>query len=334
MDIKQKRISNFKDIYVMVKEFFCYRQKAVTPLSKSALADIFISLLPCAIFGCLLFGFRAVLVLALSVVLSVGADCLCDVIFKKGFKINYSAALSGLLMGLVLSSVLNIWLVVAVVLLATLLRKTVFKDKSLMFTTPSLLARGLLAILFIGQFGTYVIPFLNTEIYLPVETFYHSISFVGSAKMYFFGLHGGNIGETSVLLILVGGIYLMLRRIINPIIPVSFIITTAVLSLALGQNLAVSLLGSGLFFASVFMTLGYNFMAAARYKKLLYGIVCGALTVLLRFVFKTEAVLLAVVIADFVFYCITRHNIKKMINFVKKPNFKKLLHEISKAFSV
>ena len=179
-----------------------------------------------------------------------------------------------------------------------------------------------------------MLPFLNTRHYLPIETFYKSISFAGSAKMYFFGLHCGNIGETSVLLILVGGIYLCLRHIINPIIPVSFIITTAVISFAFGQNLSVSLLGSGLFFAAFFMTMGYNFMSVSRYKKILYGIVCGALTVLLRFIFKTEAVLLAVLIADFVFYCITRRNIKMFIKFVKKPDFKRVFKKMGKAFSV
>lgn len=334
MYINNKKISGFKDFYILIKEFFTYREKGGNALSKSAEADILISLLPYAVFGCLLFGVRAVLVLALSVVLSVGLDCLCDLILKKGFKINLTAVISGLLVGMILSSKLNIWLVVAVNVSATLLRKTVFKDKALKLTTPALFSRGLLFVLFLGQFSVYAAPFLNTKIHLPVESFYYPVSFVGSAKMYFFGLHSGNIGETSVLLILVGGIYLMLRRIIKPIIPVSFIVTTAVISLVLGQSISISILGSGLFFAAFFMTLGYNFTSAARYKNILYGITCGGLTVFLRFVFKTEAVLLAVVIADFAFYCVTRRNIKKFIRFVKKPDFKKLLRKITKAFSV
>lgn len=334
MDIKQKMISQLKGTYLTLKAFFGHRSKEVISLRKSVLADIFISVLPCAIFGCLLFGLRALLILAISVVLSVGLDCLCDVIFKKGFKINYSAAVSGLITGLILSSVLNIWLVLAVNMLAIILRKTVFKDKSLCITTPALFARGLLAVLFAAQFGGYALPFLNTAASLPVDSLYSAATFTFSAKTAFFGLHSGNIGETSELLILVGGIYLMLRRVVSPIIPISFIATTAVLSFAFGQNLAVSLLGGGLFFAAFFMTLGYNFTASARYKKILYGIFGGALTVLLRFCFKTEAVLLAVVISDFLFYCITRRNIKRFIKFLKNPNFKRLFKKIGKAFSV
>lgn len=331
MYINNKKISGVKDIFTVFKDFFTYRKKEEKELGKSIEADIFISLLPCAVFGCLLFGISAVLVLALSVILSVGLDCLCNLILKKGFKISLTAVISGLLLGLTLSSKLDIWFVVAVSVFSTLLRKTVFKDKALKVTTPSLFARGLLFALFLSDFSVYAQPFLNTKASLPLESLYTSSE---SAKLYFFGLHSGNIGETSVLLILVGGIYLMLRRIISPAIPVSFVAATAVISLVLGQSLTVSLLGGGLFFACVFMTLGYNLTSAARYKKILYGIACGGLTVFLRFVFKTEATLLAVLIADFVFYCFTLSNIKKFIRFVKKPDFKKLLRKITKAFSV
>ena len=339
MDIKNKILAVLKPLSLRVLDFFKKKETATrTELTKMDEADIIIALLPLAIFGCLLFGLRAVLVVSVCIAVCLGADFLWDIIFKKERKgINFSAIITGLLLGLTLNSVLNVALCVLLSVVTIALMKTIFKDKPQFVAFPILVTRILLAVVFFGAFSHYVLPFVHTPVqWLPFDNLYipSFSSYYYPAKYLFFGLHSGNIGETSVLLITVSGIYLMLRKLINPIIPLSFIATSFLLSLIFGEGLAVSLMGGGLFFAAMFMTLDYSFKTSPRYKKLLYGVACGLLTFVLRKLFKTESVLLAVLITDFVFFYVTQRNIKRTINFIKKPDFKKLLNKVKRVFSV
>ncbi len=333
MDIKEKCMALLSPLI----GFFTKEEKATRgELSKLDIAEIFMALLPSAVFGCLIFGLRALLVLVLSVALSFGLDFLWDIIYKKEQKgINYITVIYGLITGLILSSSLNILLVIAVNIIAFALRKTVFKNKKMGITPPIIAARVVLALVFFKAFSVYAIPFLgSTNGLLPLKGMFMDAAYSYSAKYLFFGIHSGNIGETSVLLLGIGGIYLILRKIINPIIPISLIVTSTALSIIFGENITLSLLGSGIFFAAFFMTIHYSFTSSARYKKILYGAFCGVLTFLIRLILKSEGVYLAVLIADFVFLYLTKRNINRFIRFIKKPDFNKLLNSFKRLFSV
>ena len=335
MKIKENAFKTLKTYIFRIINYFTSKQlPAKTKLSKLDLAEIFISLLPVSIFGSLVFGLKAVFILLLSVILSVGLDFLWNFIIMKEKCIDYSTAIIGLLVGLTLSSRLNILLVVAFNVLLFLLRKTAFKNSGIKFTTNLLLSRFILAVIFYKAFSVYAVPFINSTGILPIDTLYITYSYVEPAKYMFFGIQSGNIGDISVFLALLGGIYLMLRRIINPIIPISFLLSATVLSLIFGQSLAISLLGGGIFFAALFLTMDYSFSESSRIKKILYGVACAVLTFIIRAILKTEGVYFAVLIADLIFINITRKNIKKVINFIKKPDFKMLLSKIKTVFSV
>ncbi len=335
MDIKQKFSSLAKGVFNTVKNFFAQEDNATrTELKGLDLVDIFVSLAPAAIFGCLLFGLRAVLILLICVIVPVIFDFLWDLIFKKEKSgVNWAAALSGLILGLTVSSRLNIVLVIVMGLLLALLCKFVFKNRSAHLVFPSLIIRVVLGAIFLGAFKVYSFPFMSVQAQiLPLDYIFSATSFVYPAKYLFFGLYSGNIGETSVLLLLVGGIYLMLRKIINPIIPTCFIASVAVLSLAFGRSLPISLLGGSLFFAAFVLTLDYSFKTTPRYKKILYGLFCGILTFFIREILHTEGALYAVLITHLIFLYINRKNIKCIINWFKKIDFKGLFLKIKGVF--
>ncbi len=335
MKIKEKAFGILKTCVFGVVGFFTKQEMPTkTAFSKLDLAEIFISLLPMAIFGSLIFGFKAVLILLVSVILSVLLDFLWSLIIKKEKRIDYSTAIIGLLVGLTLSSRLNILVVIALNVILTLLKRTVFKNNGIRFTTCLLLSRFILEIVFYKAFTSYAIPFIGGTGRLPIDSLFISYSYVEPAKYLFFGIHSGNIGDTSIILALLGGVYLMLRGIINPIIPASFIFSSAVLSLIFGQDLAISLLGGGIFFAAFFLSLDYSFRTSSPIKKILYGVACAVLTFVIRLILKTEGVYVAVLIADLIFIHVTRKNIKAFIRFIKKPDFKKLLNKFKMAFSV
>jgi electron transport complex protein RnfD len=335
MKTKENAFETLKTYISRIINYFTSEQSPIkTKLSKLDLAEIFISLLPASVFGALVFGFKAVVILLLSVILSVGLDFLWRLIFKKEKRIDYSTAIIGLLVGLTLSSRLNILLVVALNVLLILLRRTLFKNNGIRFTTSLLFSRFILAVIFYKAFSCYAVPFVGEIGRLPIDSLYFSYSYVEPAKYLFFGIHSGNIGDISVFLVLLGGIYLIFRRIINPIIPASFILSSAILSLIFGQSLAISLLGGGIFFAAFFLSMDYSFQPSSRIKKILYGVACAVLTFIVRAILKTEGVYLAVLIADLIFVCITRKNVKAFIQFVKKPDFKSLLNKFKMAFTV
>ncbi len=335
MDIKRKISDLAKGILNAVISFFTQEDKATrTELKGLDLADIFISLAPAAVFGCLLFGFRAVLILLICMLIPVAFDFLWNLIFKKAKNgVNWGTALSGLILGLAVSSQLNIFLVIAISVLLAVLSEFVFKNRSADLIFPSLLVRVVLGVIFFGAFKVYCFPFMSIKAQmLPLDYIFSATSFIYPAKYLFFGLHSGNIGETSVLLLLVGGIYLMLRKIINPIIPTCFIASVAILSLIFGRSLSISLLGGSLFFAAFVLTLDYSFKTTPRYKKILYGVLCGVLTFFIREILHTEGALYAVLIIHIAFLYINRKNIKCVINWFRKIDFKGIFLKIKGLF--
>ncbi len=331
MNIKEKLTAIRKSVIsYFTQDVFSKKIK----LSSLDCAEIVMALMPLTIFGALMFGFNALLILAVSVAISVGIELLWSSIFKKTQRFDYTSVIVGIVAGLTLSSGLNIFLVITLNIIIAFLRKTVFKNSGIRFTRALLLSRGILALLFWKSFSSYSVPLFGGGGRSPIESLFSDSFNAYSIKILFFGIRCGGIGEISALLILVGAVYLCLRRFINPIVPLSFIITSAVLSFIFKQNIGVSLLGGGILFAAFFMTLDYSYTSDIRIKKILYGIACGVITFALRFILKTEAVYFAVLIVDLLFIHITKKEIKRFIRFVKKPQFRKLLSKLKSAFSV
>lgn len=154
-----------KNLFGILKSFFGAENKATrNEITKWDYIDILMALAPVTVFGCLLFGVNAVIVLAVSVVLSAGLDFLWDLLFKKEKNsINLSAIVSGLLLGLSLSSNLNILIVILLNIVAVFLRKTFFKGNTFSITTPLLLVRVIFAFIFIKAFSVYALPFISGE---------------------------------------------------------------------------------------------------------------------------------------------------------------------------
>ena len=98
----------------------------------------------------------------------------------------------------------------------------------------------------------------------------------------FLGKTGGCIGETCALALLIGGIYLVIRKVISPIIPLVYIAVVFVFSAALGQDPVMQILSGGLFIGAIFMATDYVTSPLTNKGKVIYAIGCGILTVLIR----------------------------------------------------
>ena len=140
-----------------------------------------------------------------------------------------------------------------------------------------------------------------------------------SAKNLFFGMHSGCIGETSSFLLLVGGIYLVIRRVISPVIPVCFIGTVAILSLISGESLAVSVFGGGLMLGAIFMATDYTTTPTTTLGKAVFGLGCGLFTFLIRqFGSLPEGVSYSILIMNILVPYIDKLTLRKPFGYIKQ----------------
>jgi len=116
----------------------------------------------------------------------------------------------------------------------------------------------------------------------------------------FLGTHGGTIGETSILALLIGGGYLVWRRVISLVIPLTFIGTTILTLTIAGQDPLFHLLSGALVFVAIFMATDYVTSPTTLKGKIIFGIGCGVITALMRlYGWSTEGVSIALIAMNF-----------------------------------
>ena len=246
--------------------------------TRGIMLDVIIALLPAAVYGCILFGLSAALVLITTVITAVAAEALWNLALKRQQTIgDFSAVLTGLLLGMNLSSQTPLWIAAIGSVVAIIVVKQMFGGLGFNFANPAMTARIVLLVSFAGQMSNYVSPIdvVSSATPLAKETTF-------TLKQMFFGMHAGSIGETSSFLLIIGGVYLMLRRVIKPIIPVAFIGTVALATLIAGGDLKLALLGGGLMLGAIFMATDYVTSPTTDLGKLIFGVGCGLITFVIR----------------------------------------------------
>ena len=244
--------------------------------------DVLISLLPVTVAGAVIFGLRALLVVAVCVVSCVGFEALFNLITKKDQTVgDLSAAVTGLLLALNLPANIPLWQCVVGSLFAIIVVKCLFGGIGHNLVNPAMTARVFMLI----AFSSLVTPAF------PVDTV-ASATPLAAEKMpelltLFLGNYGGAIGETCTVALLLGGIYLIVRRIITWHVPVTFIGTVFVFSLLMqGFDLTASLsliMSGGLFIGAIFMATDYVTSPATAWGKVIFGIGAGLITGLIRY---------------------------------------------------
>lgn len=249
--------------------------------TRTIMGDVLIALSPAAVYGCILFGWRAALVLLVCVLSCVASEYLWTLIFKKKTTIgDLSAVVTGLLLGMNLPAGVPLWIAAIGGVVAILVVKQMFGGLGHNFVNPAMAARIVLMVSFPNFMTSFVEPFLGTV--ASATPLAAEASAVPTTKYLFLGLHSGCIGETSVFLLTVGGIYLVMRRVILPIIPVCFIGTVALATLISGGNLSVQLLSGGLFLGAIYMATDYVTSPSTLWGKVIFGCGCGLLTFVIR----------------------------------------------------
>lgn len=246
--------------------------------TRGIMSDVIIALCPAALYGCILFGLKAILVLVTTTVTAVAAEALWNLALRKKQTVgDLSAIVTGMLLGMCLSSQTPLWVAAIGSTVAIIVVKQMFGGLGHNLANPAASAHVVLIALFSSRMSQYVSPIDAASTATPLSD-NAELGF----KQLFFGMHSGAIGETASFLLIIGGVYLMLRRVIKPIIPLTFIGTVALLSLIGGQNLQVSLFSGGLILGSIFMATDHSTSPASNLGMAIFGVGCGLITFIIR----------------------------------------------------
>ncbi|MGI6270660.1 MAG: RnfABCDGE type electron transport complex subunit D [Candidatus Howiella sp.] len=250
----------------------------------SIMLDVLISLIPATLAGIVLFGPRAGLLILVCVASAVLAEYICCRILKKPNSTgDLSAAVTGLLLALCLPPSLPLWMGMLGSVIAIVIVKQLFGGLGQNFVNPAITGRIVLMVSFPTAMTTWDAPFawLNSADAVTTATPLAGGS-TFTLQQLLLGYKGGCIGETYALALLLGGIYLVVRGVITPVIPVCFIGTTGLLMWAFGGDPLFHILTGGLLLGAIFMATDYVTSPSTTKGKVIYAIGCGAITAVIR----------------------------------------------------
>ena len=284
--------------------------------TRGIMSDVVIALAPAATYGCILFGLRALAVLITSVSVAVLCEFLWNKALKKPNTIkDMSAVVTGLLLGMNLPPTLPLWQAAIGSAAAIIVVKQMFGGLGHNFANPAIAARIILLVSFPASMTRFTEPVSDAVTSAtPLAGTAGALSF----KTLFFGMHAGSIGETSAFLLIVGGLYLVIRRVITPIIPVCFIGTVALLSLISGESVMLSVFGGGLILGAVFMATDYTTSPTTPLGKAVFAVGCGIITFVIRkFGSLPEGVSYSILLMNILVPHINRFTLSKPFGFEK-----------------
>lgn len=244
--------------------------------------DVLIALAPATVAGAVIFGWRALLVVAVCVICSVGFEALFNLIIKKEQTIgDLSAAVTGLLLALNLPANTPLWQCAVGSLFAIVIVKCIFGGIGQNLVNPAITARVFMLVAFTSiATPAFPVDAVAGATPLAAET-------MPSLFDLFIGHCGGAIGETCKAALLLGGIYLLIRRVITWHAPVVFMGTVFLFSLLMENFNAIEalslVLSGGLIIGAIFMATDYTTSPPTPWGKVIFGLGAGLITCLIRY---------------------------------------------------
>lgn len=262
------------------------------------MAMVVIALLPAAVMGCIYFGPRAAAVLLVTTASAVVFEALFNIIAKKEQTISdLSAVVTGLLLGMNLPASVPFYIPVIGSFIAIVIVKQLFGGIGQNFANPAITARIVLMVSF-SQMTSWVVPYwyrdgssaadaVTGATPLAAGWLDNGSSMVSpfTFRQMLLGETGGCIGETCALALIIGGLFLIVTRIISPATPIAFIGTFGVLTLLYTGSVTMTvyqLLAGGLMIGAFFMATDYATTPLTTSGKIVFGVGCAVITFVIR----------------------------------------------------
>ena len=256
--------------------------------TRRIMLDVIIALLPAAVASAVIFGMKANVILFTCIVSAVLAEFLFNLITRREQSVgDLSAVVTGLLLGLNLSTNVPVWQCVIGSVFAIIVVKCLFGGLGRNFANPAITGRVFMLIAFSAVAGGAMPAVVELEATAtPLEQLANGASQLPSLWEMFIGVYGGAIGETCTAALLVGFIYLLIRKVIRWHIPVVFIGTVFVCYLLASGDFVFALyqiLGGGLFLGAIFMATDYVTSPINTKGRVVFALGCGLITFIIRY---------------------------------------------------
>lgn len=256
--------------------------------TQSVMIDMLIALAPALIAAIVFFGLKAAVIIAVCVGTSLLSEFVFNLLAKKKQTVgDLTAVVTGLLLALNLSTKVSLWQCVVGSVFAIVIVKCAFGGLGRNVTNPAITARVMLLIAFTDVSGGAMTRFAELESgATPLAVLKGEAGALPSMLDMLLGNRGGAIGETCIIALVLGGIYLIIRKVITWEIPVFYIGGVFLLTLAFSGDVTTAVyhvLGGGLVLGAVFMATDPVTSPKKWYRKAIYGLLCALITVLIRF---------------------------------------------------
>ena len=273
--------------------------------TRSLMLDVVIAMVPALVAAVIVFGIRALTLTAVSVVACIFWEWLYRKILKKDQTVgDLSAVVTGMLLAFVSPVTTPYWMIIVGAFFAIIVVKQLFGGIGKNFVNPALAGRAFLLGSYASVMTTWVDPAANkTPLFggtVDVVTTATPLAMMKSGDLealsqysimdMFLGKIPGSLGEVSALLLIVGGLYLIIRKVINWQTPVAYIATVAVLTFLFPRYgasglewMLYSIFGGGLMLGAFFMATDYATSPVTKKGQLIFGIGCGLFTVFIRY---------------------------------------------------
>jgi electron transport complex protein RnfD len=271
------------------------------------------------------FGLYVLLMLAVSLLAAVLTEYVAKMMRRRPFNLDGSVIVTAILFVLVMPPRTPLWIVVVGSVFSIAVAKEMFGGLGHNVFNPALAGRAFVTVSFAGALSRWIAPVhlmladgVTTATPLS-ESFAYTLSKTEMYKALFFGNVGGSAGETSALLILIGGLILIAFRVIKWQVPVFYIGTVALLSWALGQDPLFQILAGGLFLGAFFMATDYVTTPITTKGKIIFAVGAGVLVVLIRvYGSMPEGVCYSILLMNAFTPLIDRHVRPRVFGLVKK----------------
>ena len=251
--------------------------------TQKIMGRVCLALVPTLIASVIIFGINSLILTAVTVAACVFFEwAYCKLMGREVPIEDFSAVVTGMLLAFNMPATLPWWMAIVGAFIAIVIIKQLFGGLGYNFANPAIVARIALAVGFGAKMSAY--PMGGGVDALASATPLAVSGELGSANYVtlLLGTHGGVLGETCAITILIGGIYLIATKVISPVLPVTYLASVAVLSLCFGMDPIVQLLSGGLMLGAFFMATDYVTSPTTDKGKLIAGIFLGVVTMMIR----------------------------------------------------
>lgn len=289
--------------------------------TSNIMLTVIIALFPSLLAATLLFGYRAVILTAVTVASCVAFEYIFRKLLRRENTISdLSAVVTGIILALNMPVSMPYWMAVVGAFVAIVVAKEFFGGIGQNFANPAIVGRIVLMLSFTSAMTTYTSPVLTGD----ADAITSATPLAAEQGAYtltdlFFGFHGGTMGEVCGVAIIIGFVILVVKQIISPIIPLCYVGSYFLFSLIAGQDALYLTLSGGLLFGAVFMATDYVTSPVTKLGRVIFAVGCGLITFVIRsFGAMSEGVSFAILIMNLLVPLIERVTQPRPFGKIKK----------------